>query len=118
MGGFERYLATYAGGELLKKHSLNENGTWRVHSEDPNCDFGGHHHEPYLGTFKGKLKDVLCTVTEMPSFWTWGAGGSVTKIKVVDVDHATIQRISTLKGLISKKEKELEILKKELEELQ
>lgn len=56
---YTRYLQMYAGKELLKKHSLQEEGTWCVRGEDINCDLAGPHHEPILGYFEGTLYDVL-----------------------------------------------------------
>lgn len=78
---FDRFLETYGGRELTSKHSLEEYGIWKVEGEDPNCDFGGSHHQPNLGLFEGKLLDVIKTAVELPAFWTWGAGGNITKVK-------------------------------------
>ena len=50
---FDRFLETYGGRELTSKHSLEEYGIWKVEGEDPNCDFGGSHHQPNLGLFEG-----------------------------------------------------------------
>lgn len=67
---------SYAGRELLKKHSLEETGVWRIRGEDPNCDMGGHHYQPDLGTYEGTLRDVIMYGVNLPSFWQWGAGGN------------------------------------------
>ena len=48
--------------------------------EDSNCDWGGPHHEPYLGTYTGKLGKVLNEVTKLPYFYTWGGGGTIKKV--------------------------------------
>lgn len=74
-----RFSKTYSGGELLSKYSLDEEGTWEVRGEDPNCDFGGYHHEPFLGYYKGKLRDVIELAVELPGFWSWGSGGRINK---------------------------------------
>ena len=66
-----RYFRTYTGQELLKKHSLGEKGIWRIRGEDPNCDFGGFHHNPELGIVEGTLEDVITYGVSLPSFWTW-----------------------------------------------
>jgi hypothetical protein len=76
---YERYLNTHYGQALLKKHSLEETGLWQVWGEDPNCDFGGAHVNPFLGTFEGRLADVLTEVVELGGFWQWGSGGKVEK---------------------------------------
>ena len=39
----EQYEKTYNYAELIKKYRLEEDGTWGVEGEDPNCDFGGSH---------------------------------------------------------------------------
>lgn len=74
----ERYFLTFAGRELLKKYKLTDVGTWKVRGEDPNCDFGGTHIMPDLGTYEGKLEDVIAYAVTLPSFWTWGAGGDIS----------------------------------------
>jgi len=82
--------------ELLKKHSLNDEGTWHVFGEDPNCDLGGYHYRPDLGYITGTLKDVIHAAINIPAFWTWGGGGSIKKEqppvaksakKVIDNNH-------------------------------
>jgi hypothetical protein len=79
---FDRYMDTYHGQELLKKHNLTEYGIWKVYGEDPNCDFGGSHYEPEIGLYEGTLEKVLRKVTEMSKFWTWGGGGRVVKTEI------------------------------------
>ena len=71
---------SYSGQQLLKDHSLDEEGTWRVFGEDANCDFGGHHHQPELGLFTGKLVDVVDYAVDLPRFWAWGGGGDIRKL--------------------------------------
>jgi len=74
---FDRYInSTWAGQDLLKKHSLSEYGIWKVYGEDPNCDFGGHHHTPYLGKFQGTLEEVIRHAVTLSGFWQWGGGGN------------------------------------------
>lgn len=88
---------SYSGRELLKKHSLNESGTWRVHGEDPNCDWGGWHDMPFIGTFEGKLENVIRQVVEMPGFWQHGAGGKIEKVNVIK-DTGTTNQIMELRN--------------------
>ena len=78
----KKFTKGWFGRELLKKHSIDTHGTWEVRGEDPNCDLGGHHHNPYLGTFTGTLKDVINKAVELPNFWGWGSGGKITKIEI------------------------------------
>jgi hypothetical protein len=84
----EKFLTRYNGLDLLKKHSLNEEGTWAIFGEDPNCDFGGHHHQPELGIYQGKLTDVIDIAVNLPSFWQWGPGGDIRKIKIKKADSS------------------------------
>lgn len=77
-----KYLETYAGRELVNKHTLNTVGVWRVRGEDPNCDWGGSHHQPDMGIYEGCLESVLDQVTAMSGFWQWGAGGSLELVKI------------------------------------
>lgn len=87
---YEKFLLTYNGKKLLDTHSLEEYGLWEVRGEDPNCDLGGHHHEPKIGVVEGKLKDVILWAVVHPNFWQWGSGGNIksyattTTIKIGD----------------------------------
>lgn len=71
---------SYSGRELLKKYSLDETGLWEILGEDPNCDWGGHHHQPKLGMVEGRLGDIIAYAVELPSFWSWGGGGDIRQI--------------------------------------
>lgn len=83
---YERYITTtYFGKKLLERHSLFEEGMWQVYGEDPNCDFGGHHYNPYLGTYTGTLEDVIRKAVNLAGFWQWGGGGRIVKVGVVAV---------------------------------
>ena len=78
-----KYLkTTYNGQSLFHKHKLDEEGVWEIYGEDPNCDFGGPHHTPKLGTFSGKLSNVLEIALQLSNFYTWGGGGEIIKIKI------------------------------------
>lgn len=77
----DKYLRTFSGKNL--KYKMEEEGLWQVFGEDPNCDLGGSHHEPDLGFFSGKLKDVIATAVLLPNFWTWGGGGRIKKVSNV-----------------------------------
>lgn len=81
-GKFSMYLQTDAGRVLQNKHSLDEVGIWEVRGEDPNCDYGGSHCNPYIGTYSGKLATVVKIAVLDDNFWTWGAGGYIRKIDV------------------------------------
>ncbi len=76
-----KYLQTYAGKDLIGRHKLDERGVWQVNGEDPNCDMGGSHHEPFLGTFEGTLENVIKTAVNIRGFYAWGGGGSIKKVQ-------------------------------------
>lgn len=74
---------SYSGKKLLEKHSLNETGFWKIKGEDPNCDLGGSHIQPDLGTVQGTLQQALEFALDNPNFYTWGGGGDIEKINVI-----------------------------------
>lgn len=77
--------STYTGKRLLEKHSLEEEGYWKILGEDPNCDLGGHHHQPDLGTYFGTLQKVLEIAVQHSNWRTWGGGGDIVKVNVKHV---------------------------------
>lgn len=81
----EKWLKTYSGQKLLEKHSLDEDGIWQIKGEDPNCDLGGYHHQPNLGTVSGVLRDVIDYAVELKDFYTWGGGGDIIKVEIKKV---------------------------------
>jgi hypothetical protein len=74
---YDIWLNSYPAKELLQTHSLSDTGIWRAYGEDPNCDLGGHHHQPLLGTFEGRLEDVARYVVGLPGWFQWGSGGRI-----------------------------------------
>jgi hypothetical protein len=108
---YMRYTQTYSGRELLKKHSLTDTGLWRIRGEDPNCDFGGYHHSPDLGTVEGTLLDVIEYAIELKNFWTWGGGGDIELVKVQKIDEHRNRRVAELR-------KEAKELKSRLAEIE
>jgi len=80
---YEKWIRTsYSGKKLLVNHKLDEFGTWRIRGEDPNCDLGGAHYQPDLGTVEGKLEDVIKHAIKLPGFYTWGGGGDISKVEI------------------------------------
>jgi hypothetical protein len=41
---------------------------------------GGYHHEPFLGTYEGKLRDVIYYALTLNGFVQWGGGGKIEKL--------------------------------------
>ena len=79
---------TYSGRKLLERNKIGDVGTWQIKGEDPNADFGGHHHQPDLGIYSGTLGDCIKYAVALPNFWTWGGGGSISKVEVVTTRDA------------------------------
>ena len=91
---------------LMEKYSANEHGTWKILGEDPNCDWGGYHHEPELCVVTGTYANVVEFAMNMTGFWQWGAGGSIVKIApTVNVDKFNSPRVVELKAEKAKIEK-------------
>lgn len=83
---FDEYTkVSYAGRKLLEKHDLVEYGIWTVRGEDPNPDMGGSHFQPFLGVFEGHLDHVIEAAVKLDRFWSWGGGGTIEKIHVINV---------------------------------
>lgn len=110
---YQDFLNTHSGKSLLERHRLDEDGIWRILGEDPNCDFGGYHHQPELETVAGKLRDVVAYAVELPGFWQWGAGGDIRKQpQPRAVNEATVQARRADLQRIAHLEEELTALKK------
>jgi hypothetical protein len=77
-------IATDAGKDLIKKHSLDEEGVWWIYGEDPTA-FGFPPSSPLLGTVNGMLQDVIKTAVMLDKFYTWGQGGTIVKAKFKNV---------------------------------
>ncbi len=111
----DRYKNTYSYNALLKKHSLSEVGIWEVRGEDSNCDLGGHHHMPKLGTFEGKLEDIVAYAVTLSGFWQWGAGGDITKVGApIKVDANSVAEKIAVEQRIKYFEEELAKARNEL----
>lgn len=111
----KRFFNTHSGRELLKKHSLTEYGVWRVRGEDPNCDYGGFHHMPEIGTFEGVLDDIINFAVDLSGFWDWGAGGDITKVDMpIKIDASTNKRRKEIEKRINELEEELKQAKETL----
>lgn len=114
----ERFRKTWSYKNLLEKHSLQEVGIWRVRGEDPNCDFGGHHYQPDLGTFAGKLEDIIAYAVDLSSFWQWGSGGDINKVSTpVKIDADSVQKRAEAERLVRELEELLKQAKQQLEAL-
>ncbi len=111
ISGLENYRNSYAYGELLKTHSLSDEGLWNIYGEDPNCDFGGHHHTPFLEQVDGKLGDVVVYATTLPRFFQWGSGG-----RIEAVVRKNVRKIGSQGEQLARLE-EIDRLKKQIADL-
>ncbi len=102
-----------------KGYKLDETGTWRIYGEDPNCDFGGYHHEPLLETVQGVLEDVIEYAIGLDNFWQWGGGGKIEKVNTTKVIprgyNPYKEEQEAARELIAEREKEIAKLKKKYE---
>jgi len=114
---FNRYInETYTGQELMKKHSLDEEGIWKIRGEDPNADMHGSHYQPDLGTVEGKLRDVIMYAVALPSFWSWGGGGNFESLgkKLPRIDSKTVEVRNSLLEEEQRLIKKLETIRTQL----
>lgn len=105
----EKYLSgwSYKGNPI----PLDKVGVFRVRGEDTNPDFGGSHHRPDLGSFRGKFEDVAAYAVELNNFWAWGSGGSIEEIVIKEI---TADSSKKRKALLA----EQKVLKKKLKEIE
>lgn len=103
----KRYMNTYTGKKLVTEHRPDEYGLWRILGEDPNCDLGGHHHQPELALVEGKLEDIIAYAVDLKGFWQWGSGGDIRRVgKPVKVDANTnAERVRLEQEALALKEK-------------
>lgn len=104
---------------LLRDHSPNEFGTWKIKGEDPNCDFGGHHHEPELETVTGTYANVVEYALTLSGFFQWGGGGRIEKVSATkNIDNVINNpRIKKLEEERKQLEDRLNTIDDELERL-
>ena len=77
MKSYETFRQSENYRQLLEQYSLDTLGVWDVYGEDPNCDLGGSHIRPYLGSWYGSLRLVLHKAVNRHDFWSWGYGGNI-----------------------------------------
>lgn len=80
---------------ISRVDSMDDIGKWWVCGEDPNADLLGSHVMPYLGTVAGPYWEVLNKVVELPGFFSWGCGGSLSLLSKL---QANASNCTTKKG--------------------
>jgi hypothetical protein len=103
----DRFKKTFSYKSLTLTHDLQEVGFWNVRGEDANADMGGSHYMPDLGTYEGKLEDVLAYAVLLPRFWTWGGGGDITKVEVIKIDSSSSPKLIEAQKKVKDLEEEL-----------
>ncbi len=81
----QEWCKGYSGRKLLEDYALDALGVWQIYGEDPNCSFGGYHHEPLLETVNGTLEQALRYAVQLPKFYSWGSGGCIKPVKVIEL---------------------------------
>jgi len=95
----------------------NKYGIWEIYGEDPNCDLGGSHINPFLGTAEGSHDTILAYAKTLPRWDSWGGGGYIqlrTENKVI-LNEETNNIISHIDSEILKTSLKLKQLQKERE---
>lgn len=118
----QEYLAhTYSGKSLLKEHDPSDEGVWLVYGEDENPDMGGHHHQPLLGVYEGRLIDVVAYAVELPRWSTWGGGGKIERYREPKIQKITPESVAELQQRRGERERingEIKALQERLKTLQ
>jgi len=82
----------WAGKELkakLANGTYKAEATWHIRGEDPNCDFGGHHHMPHIAHVHGNIYDIVKLAVQHKKFYQWGSGGDFTPISALSIEEFT-----------------------------
>ena len=80
----EKFLSGPTGRKLLRQYSLDDVGLWKVEGEDDSPgDWGASSNIPVIDLISGSLRDAVEHAVANPRFWTYGAGGNITKVKTV-----------------------------------
>lgn len=85
----DEYRSSYD--NLLKNgYHLESSGIWEVRGEDPNADFDGRHHYPFLGVVRGTLEQAILWANKQKNWKYWGNGGKITAVNILDLDKEEI----------------------------
>ena len=85
VNNLDKVMKCYGVRRSIEMYGLDKQGTWKLTSEDPNCDMGGYHHEPLIGYYKGTLRHVIKVASETSGFFGWGSGGSITLVSITSL---------------------------------
>lgn len=105
--------------KFLNGRDLNMYGVWEVIGESENVGFSKSSDAPYIGTYEGKLEDVIFYSVSQPDFYTWGEGGTIKEIVIEKVNKEVLENNPNVQRYIDKKtKKEQEKNKKDLLEVE
>lgn len=104
--------------KLSKEHDPDEVAIWHIRGEDPDCDARGRPRKPSLAYVKGRYEHVLEYALNIPEFVTWGSGGSIEPIDVMDIDADSMQKITAARNRIRQLDDELHNAKEALKRLE
>ena len=80
---YSKFINNYNGKQLLEKHSLDEEGLWKIEGEINPIDIATpNSRAPDIGILQGTLENVIKKAVHLEKFWGWGNGGNVIKIEV------------------------------------
>lgn len=86
---------------------------YSVYGEDSNCDMGGSHVCPFLGTVEGTFKDVLeYAANNMSGFYTWGGGGYIKPFAIENIVNINTIILDEKKSIKLKRKAKLKKLVK------
>ena len=114
---YDQFLASFEGKELLKKHSLDDVGIWKVRGADSNCDLGGSHYMPEIGQFEGKLRDIIVYAVDLSGFWSWGPGDITRVSKPIKINEQSNQKRIELRTRKDELEAMLKVINYQLKDL-
>lgn len=75
---------------FLSKYPRDQRGVWIIRGEDDNADLAGPHDMPKLGKVRGTYAQAVDYALSIPSFVSWGRGGSIDldqEEEVIDLDN-------------------------------
>jgi len=76
------------------KGDPNKYAIWNIYGEDPNCDMGGSHINPFLGQAEGRYCDVLEYAKTLQGWYQWGGGGYISENKQLNIKKVASSSIS------------------------
>lgn len=96
-----------------EKYKLDEEGVWVVYGEG---EGGMWDRAPKLGYVRGRYDECLEYARTLPNWHSYGSGGHLEKIEIIDVDNPTLRNRISLRKHKEKLEAKLASINEQLEE--